>query len=59
MFQGAEAVCFLTGVSLQEFPVAKIKKFCENKAVFSVKVAAKKFPDITDVCVTNSYKSSL
>lgn len=57
MFQNAEAVCFLTGVSLSEFPVHKIEEFCENKVVFAVKTAALKFPNIVDVCITNSYNT--
>tara|TARA_R100001129_G_C5315323_1_gene246236 strand:+ start:62 stop:919 length:858 start_codon:yes stop_codon:yes gene_type:complete len=57
MFQGSEAVCFLTGVSLNEFPVDKIQKFCENKVVFAVKTAALKFPNIVDICITNSYNT--
>lgn len=57
MFQGSESVCFLTGVSLNEFPADKIEKFCENKAVFAVKTAAQKFPNIVDICITNSYNT--
>jgi len=57
MFYGAESVCFLTGVSLNEFTTSKVEKFCENKVVFAVKTAAQKFDNVVDICITNSYNT--
>jgi len=55
MYKGADAVLLNCGPSLSEFSIDKIKNFCENKAVFTVKTATMKFNDISDICITNFY----
>lgn len=55
IYKGLECVLFSAGPSTSEFPMEKLVDFCEGKPVFSVKTAAIKFKDITDICITNYY----
>ena len=55
IYKDLECVCFMAGPSLCEFDQDVIESFCKDKPVISIKTAAQKFRDITDVCITNHY----
>tara|TARA_B100000700_G_C15046456_1_gene858198 strand:+ start:1729 stop:2589 length:861 start_codon:yes stop_codon:yes gene_type:complete len=55
IYRGQECVLLNCGPSLSEFPIEKIREFCADKPVFSVKSATLKFQDIADICITNFY----
>lgn len=57
MFSGKECVCLATGPSLLDYSKQAIDEFCKDKVVVSVKTAAVRHLDVTDICVTNFYNS--
>ena len=56
-FEGEECVCLATGMSLLDYSEDKVREFCKDKVVLSVKTASLKFKHVTDICVTNYYNS--
>lgn len=52
-----EVVVLTTGPSLLDYSSEKIKDFCKDKIVLSVKTASLKFEDITHFSITNFYNT--
>ena len=54
IYDGLDAVCIGTGPSLLQIPKSKLEEFCKDKAVFCLKSSVLKYPEVADVCITNT-----